>query len=242
MGQLVDGIRGACELILGGDAELYAVTVRTLAIGFSSTVIAAALGIPLGCALGLGRFAGRTPALALANAGIRTPPVALGHLLWLTMWTGSLWGAGPLAWLGWLYSIEAVILAQTLLALPVVVALTASALMALDPRALDQARLLGASRGRRVIFALREAYAGVLTALIAALGVAIASVGAVIIVGTSLGTSTLATAALTRWNSGGQDDLAVAYGTVLLLIFLVQATVVTILQGRDSQWKLIRPS
>ena len=104
------------------------------------------------------------------------------------MWPDSQWGGGPLGGLGWIYTLNAVILAQTLLALPVVVALTVAAVQAVPAGLLEQARALGARRPRLARLALREARIGVLAALIAALGTAMASVGAVLVVGSSLGT------------------------------------------------------
>jgi tungstate transport system permease protein len=218
------------------DAELVAITLRTLRVGFESTAIATLLGVPAGCALGLGRFRGRTLLLSTFNAGIRTPPVALGVLLWLLLWPDSRWGGGLLSGLGWIYTPQAVILAQTLLALPIVVALTAAAVQRVPDGLLDQARAFGAPSWRRATLALHEARVGVLAALIAALGTAIASVGAILVVGSSLGSATLATAALTHWNAGGENARAVAYGTVLLGLFLVLSALMTTMQHRRGGW------
>jgi tungstate transport system permease protein len=218
------------------DAELVTITLRTLRVGVESTAIATLLGVPAGCLLGLGRFRGRTLLLGMFNAGIRTPPVALGVLLWLLLWPDSRWGGGLLSGLGWIYTPQAVILAQTLLALPIVVALTAAAVQRVPDGLLDQARAFGAPAWRRATLALREARVGVLAALIAALGTAIASVGAILVVGSSLGSATLATAAISHWNAGGEDAQAVAYGTVLLGMFLVLAALMTTMQHRRGGW------
>ena len=242
MDQLLDGLRQALQLIVDGDPLLVEITLRTLRVGVEATLLAAIVGLPLGVLLGLGRFRGRRAALAAANAGMIVPPIAVGQLLWLLMWPTSRWGGGPLAGLGWLYTLNAVILAQTLLAVPIVTALTAAAVQRVPVGLVDQARALGASPGRRATLVLREARAGVAAALIAALGTAIASVGAILIVGTSLGTATLATAALSDWNAGGQDARAVAYGTVLLGLFLLLAAVLTLLQRGRVRWIAARPS
>jgi tungstate transport system permease protein len=218
------------------DAELVEITLRTLRVGVESTAIAGLAGVPAGCLLGLGRFRGRTLLLGTFNAGIRTPPVALGVLLWLLLWPDSRWGGGLLSGLGWIYTLSAVILAQTLLVLPIVIALTAAAVQRVPAGLLDQARAFGAPTWRRATLALREARVGVLAALIAALGTAIASVGAILVVGSSLGSATLATAALSQWNAGGQDARSVAYGSVLLGMFLVLAALMTTLQHGRSGW------
>ncbi len=237
MRQLLDGLGDGLRLVLGGDPQVVEITLRTLRVACESTLIAALLGVPVGCALGLGSFRGRRGLQALCNAGLRLPPVAVGHGLWLLLWPDSVWGGGPLARLGWLYTLDAVVLAQALLALPVVAALTAAALQGLPDGLTEQARALGAGRGQRAVLGLREARVGVLAALVAALGVATASVGAVVIVGTSLGSATLATAALTEWTAhGSAAGRSVAYGTVLLGLFLVLAALLTLAQQRDAPW------
>lgn len=242
MHALLDGLRQAVQLIVDGDADVWATTGRTLRVALEATVIAVAIGLPAGCLLGLGGFRGRRSLLAVVNGAMRMPPVAVGQLLWLLMWPHSRWGGGLLAGLGWLYTPRAVILGQTLLALPIVTALTAAAVQRVPAELLDQARAFGASDGRRALLALREARTGVVAGVIAAMGVAISAVGAILIVGTSLGQATLATAAVTRWNSGGQDARAVAYGTVLLGLFLLLAAGLTRVQERRTAWIPSRPS
>jgi tungstate transport system permease protein len=222
------------------DSETVDVALRTLRVGFESTAIAAVAGIPAGVALGLGRFRGRGAALATFNAGLRVPPVALGLLLWLFMWPSSQWGGGPLGGLGWIYTLNAVILAQALLVLPVIVALTAAAVQGVPSGLLDQARAFGAGRTAVAGLALREARIGVLAALIAALGTAMAAVGAMLIVGSPTD-PTLPAAALLAWQDGSRTDDAVAYGTLMLGLFLVVASGLTALQhGHRPRWLPVR--
>jgi tungstate transport system permease protein len=239
---LLHGLRQALELIVHGDPAVVSTTLRTLRVAFEATAIAALLGLPAGCALGIGRFRGRRTLMALSNAATRVPPVAVGQLLWLLMFPHSRWGGGPLGGLGWLYTQNAVILAQTLLALPIVVALTASAVQSVPGGLLDQARAFGASPWRRSVLALREARTGVFAAIIAAMGIAISAVGAILVVGTALGQATLASAAVTRWNSDPADPFAVAYGTVLLGLFVLLAAALTHMQQRRATWIPGRPS
>lgn len=241
MSALSDGLSQAWQLVTSGDEQVVDITLRTIRIAFESTAFAAAAGLPLGVWLGTARFRGRRAVLSGFNAGLRVPPIALGHTLWLLMWPDSRWGGGPLAGLGWIYTLDAVILAQTLLAFPIVVALTVAAVQSVPRGLLEQAAALGARGPRLGMLALREARTGVLAALIAALGTATASVGAVVVVGTSLGTATLASAALTSWNAGGADARAVAYGLVLLGLFLVLAACLTIVQQqRRTRWLPVR--
>ncbi len=224
------------------DASLLAITLRTLRVGGESTGIALVAGVPAGCALGLGRFRGRRALLAIANAGIRMPPVALGQLLWLLLWPNSQWGGSVLSGLHWIYTLAAVILAQTLLVLPILIGLTAGAVQRVPEELLDQARAFGATVPRLAALALREARIGVLAGIIAAFGTAIASVGAIVVVGYSFGTATLATAALREWSAYSFDGHAVAYGSVLLGLFLVVAAALTVVQQGRATWSPIRQS
>jgi tungstate transport system permease protein len=222
------------------NSETVDLALKTLRVGFESTAIAAIVGLPLGVTLGLGRFRGRGVTLALFNAGLRVPPVALGQLLWLLMWPDSVWGGGPLAGLDWLYTLNAVILAQSLLALPVIVALTTAAVQGVPDGLLAQARAYGARPVAVARLALREARIGVLAALIAALGTAMASVGAVLIVGSLVDAATLPSAAVVAWNSGG-TSAAAAYGAMMMGLFLIVAAALTIVQhGQRPGWLPVR--
>jgi tungstate transport system permease protein len=236
MRTLLDGIGDGLSLIFGGDDEVVRITLQTLRIALEATLFATLLGVPLGCLVGLGRFRGRRGVQGLVNAGIRFPPVAVGQLLWIAMWPDSEWGGGPLAGLGWIYTLDAVILAQTLLALPIVAALTASAVQGVPPGLLDQAEAFGASWRARAALAFREARIGIYAALVAALGTAIASIGAVVVIGPALGDATLGTAALVEWNKHLDVARSLAYGTVLLGLFLVLAALLTIAQQGRTPW------
>ena len=235
---LWDGLQQAVDLLLSGDDEVLGIVGVTLRMAFWSTLIALALGLPLGLALGLGRFHGRGAGLALANAGMGLPPVIVGLVVALLLFRGA-----PLGGLNLLYTLDGVILAQAVLSLPVVVALTAAAVQSLPDGLLDQARAFGASRGAVALLALREARVGVLAATIAAAGSAFAEVGAVVLVGVNIDgqTQTLASAVLVRV-SAGEYGRAIALGIVLLGLVLVLAAVLTVLQQRRPRTALGRPS
>jgi len=235
---LWDGLQQAVDLLLSGDDEVLGIVGVTLRMAFWSTLIALALGLPLGLALGLGRFRGRGAGLALANAGMGLPPVIVGLVVALLLFRGA-----PLGGLNLLYTLDGVILAQAVLSLPVVVALTAAAVQSLPAGLLDQARAFGASRGAVALLALREARVGVLAATIAAVGSAFAEVGAVVLVGGNIDgqTQTLASAVLVRV-SAGEYGRAIALGIVLLGLVLVLAAVLTVLQQRRPRTALGRPS
>ncbi|MEA2318603.1 MAG: tungstate transport system permease protein [Solirubrobacteraceae bacterium] len=235
---LWDGLKQAVDLLLHGDHAILVVVGTTLQLAFWSTLLALALGLPLGLALGLGRFRGRRAGIALANAGMGLPPVVVGLVVALLLFRGA-----PLGSLALLYTLKGVIVAQTLLALPLVAALTAAAVQALPRGLLEQARAFGASRAQVAALALREARVGVLAAAIAAMGSAFAEVGAVVLVGGNIDgqTQTLASAVLVRV-SAGEYGRAIALGTILLGIILLLSAALTLAQQHERRVLLGRPS
>jgi tungstate transport system permease protein len=192
------------------------------------------IGLPIGLAIGLGRFRGRHALHLLANASLGLPPVLLGLFLFLVFVP-----RGPLGSLHLNVTKQAVFIAQTILALPYVVALTAAAVQALPQGLLAQARLLGAGRRQLALLALREARIGVMAALIAALGSALSEVGAIVIVGGNVYgfDQTLASAALYEANAARYDD-AVAIGIVLIALILVLMCSVGALQQQGGGIRL----
>lgn len=226
-----DGIQQAADLLVHGDHDIFVVVGTTLRVALWSTLFALALGLPLGLLLGLGRFRGRRAGLAVANAGMGLPPVVVGLVAALLLFRGA-----PLGGLDLLYTLNGVILAQTLLALPLVAALTAAAVQSLPAGLLEQARAFGASRAQVAALALREARVGVLAATIAAMGSAFAEVGAVVLVGGNINgeTQTLASAVLVRV-SAGEYGRAIALGTILLGLILVLAAGLTLAQQHERR-------
>lgn len=235
---LWDGLRQAVDLLLSGDDQVLDIVEVTLRLAFWSTLLALAAGLPLGLLLGLGGFRGRGSALALVNAGMGLPPVIVGLVVALLLFRGA-----PLGGLNLLYTLNGVILAQAVLAFPVVAALTASAVQSLPDGLLDQARAFGASRTAVAALALREARVGVLAATIAAAGSAFSEVGAVILVGGNIEgqTQTLASAVLVRV-SAGEYGTAIALGILLLGLVLLLAAALTAIQQRQPRTVLGRPS
>lgn len=233
-----DGIQQAADLLVHGDHDIFVVVGTTLRVALWSTLFALALGLPLGLLLGLGRFRGRRAGLAVANAGMGLPPVVVGLVAALLLFRGA-----PLGGLDLLYTLNGVILAQTLLALPLVAALTAAAVQSLPAGLLEQARAFGASRAQVAALALREARVGVLAATIAAMGSAFAEVGAVVLVGGNIEgeTQTLASAVLVRV-SAGDYGRAIALGTILLGLIMILAAGLTVAQQHERRGLLGRAS
>lgn len=225
-----EGVHKAFELLIHGDAEVMHVLWVTLHIAVFSTVLALAIGLPLGLLFGLGRFRGRGVGLALVNAGLGLPPVVVGLVVALLLFRGA-----PLGGLELIYTVNGIILAQTILAFPIVAAFTATSVGAVPAALFEQARALGASRPQLAGLALREARVGVVGATIAAFGSAVSEVGAVVLVGGNIHgqTQTLASAVLTEV-SAGEYGTAIALGILLLGLILIAGGVLTVVQQRGG--------
>ncbi len=223
---LIEMLSQALDRIGAGDPELLGTTWRTLRLAIVSTALALAAGLPLGLLLADARTRRRRVGLVVANAGLGLPPVVLGVYLALLLLPGNALGG-----LQWTNTLQAVVLAQTLLALPLVTALTAAAVHALPPGLLDQARAYGATRTRVALLALHEARVGVIAAVIAALGSAVAEVGAIVIVGGNVRgqTNTLASTVLLDLAAGDPAG-ATADVLVLLAVVLTLGVVLTLVQ------------
>jgi tungstate transport system permease protein len=229
MTYLWDQLRAALPLIIHGNSYILEVTWTTLRVALISTTCALAIGLPIGLAIGLGRFRGRRLLQILANASLALPPVLVGiGVLLLLLPEGAL-GSLQIE-----FTIGAVYIAQTILALPYVVALTPAAVQGLPPGLLDQARAFGAGRVQLAMLALREARIGVLAAVIAALGSTLSEVAAVIIVGGNIENhdQTLASAIVSQVNDFNNVPYALAIGIVLLALILVLIGLLTVLQHR----------
>jgi tungstate transport system permease protein len=225
------GIRGAWQLIIHGDPYLRHVAWVTIEVAAIATGVALLVGLPMGLILGLGRFRGRRIGLTLANAGLGLPPVVVGLVLSLLMFPDA-----PLGRFHLLFTLKGVIIAQTVLALPIVIALTSSSVRSVPPGLLDQARAFGAGTPQIWALALREARIGILAGAIAAVGSALSEVGAVVLVGGNIQglDQTLASAALEQVNAGHYAD-GMALGIVLLGLILIITSVLTVVQHRGGR-------
>jgi tungstate transport system permease protein len=220
----------AIPLIVHGNPYLFSIIGFTLQVAAVATLLATAIGLPIGLALGLGRFRGRHALRALANASLAVPPVLVGAILFLLLIPQAPFGSLHLIW-----TRRAVFIAQTILALPFVVALSAAAIQALPPGLLTQARLLGAGRLQLSLLAVREARIGVIAAVIAALGTSLSEVAAVTILGGNIYgyDQTLASATLYEVNGAYYAD-AVAIGIVLVGLILILMCGLGLLQHQGN--------
>src|ERR1700751_1727406 len=234
MNLLWEVLRRAVPLIAHGDPYLFSVIWFTIQVAAIATAAATVIGLPIGVTIGLGRFRGRGILQILANASLALPPVVAGLFLFLLFVP-----QGPLGSLHLTITRRAVFIAQTVLALPYVVALSAAAVQGVPGGLYSQARMLGARRLQVGTLALREARIGIVAALLAALGTGLAGGGAVVLVGGNVYgyDQTLASAALYEANAARYSH-AIAVGIVLAALILVLLGTVTLLQRQTSGIRL----
>ena len=229
MDLLLAGVRQAAALIVGGDAEIWQVLALSLQVSGTATLLALVIGIPAGAALALSRFPGRTLAVSAVNTGMGLPPVVVG--LFVTL---LLWRSGPLG--GWeiLYTPAAIVIAQAVIAAPIVTGITLAAVGQVPREFRLQLLALGASRPQMVWVVLREARLPMLAAVMAGFGGIISEIGASMMVGGNIKgqTRTLTTATVLETGKGN-FDVAIALSLLLLvLIFLVNWALTAIQQRR----------
>jgi tungstate transport system permease protein len=223
------GILQAFELIFNLDPDVLKITVLSLKVSGLATAISLLLGLPLGTLLALGRFPSRKFILSLINTGMALPPVVVGLVVSI-----FLWRSGPLGSLRLIYTPIAIIIAQTIIAAPVVTGLTASALQSLDPRLQLQLKGLGASRWQTTWMLWREARLPLLAAIMAGFGSVISEVGASMMVGGNIRNQTrVLTTAIVLETSKGEFAIAIALSAILLLLaYLVNLVLTTVQQRR----------
>jgi tungstate transport system permease protein len=210
------------------DPELWSVVWLTLRVTCAALLVSAALGIPLGTWLGLARFRGKPVVTALVHTGMGLPPVVVGLAFYLLLSRSGL--LGPL---GWLFTPRAMILAQAVIAFPLIMGITMTAVTAVPAELFAQVRSLGASRVQANWAVLREARAGVLVALAAGFGRIISEVGAALMVGGNIqGHTQVLTTAIVQETSQGKFALALALAGWLLGLTLAVNVLILSLQGR----------
>jgi tungstate transport system permease protein len=227
---LAEGFRRALTLLFSGDAEVLGIALLTLKVAIVATVVSCAIGLPLGYFLATRRFWGRRAALTVVNTALAFPTVVVGLLLY-----GVLSRRGPLGGLGWLYTWQAIVVGDVLLALPIAAALSAAAIQGVDPRVRRTAETLGAGPWRTAWTVAREARFALAAVITAAFGQVVAEVGAAMIVGGNIrGSTRTLTTAVALYTSQGDFGLALALGLVLLMLALVVNIALQVLQGRGN--------
>lgn len=231
MDALWEGLKEAVRLIAEGDGELRDIALRTLLVSGAATLLAMAAGVPLGYALARGRFPGRTILLGAVNTGMGMPPVVMGLIVWL-----MLVRSGPFGGLELIYTKRAMIIAQFLIATPLVVGFTAAAVQALPRDLPDLLAMLGAGRLRSLWLLAREAQLGLLAAIMAGFGAVVSEVGASMTVGGNLqGNTRVLTTAIVTETSRGNNARAIALGLILLTMAFLVNLLLTIVQQRRAR-------
>jgi len=226
----LEGFKHALYLLFSGDMEVYSITLLTLKVSFTAVIISSIIGLPLGVLLGLKTFHGRRLLLVFVNIGMGLPPVVAG--LWITM---LLWRSGPLGELSLLFTPIAIIMAQVLVSLPIVIGLTSSAFQKIDSNMLLQLKALGATKIQTFLILVKETKIGILAAIIAGFGRIMAEVGAAMMVGGNIqGDTRILTTSIVMEVSKGNFEVALALSFILMVIAFTITFCLTFLQQREG--------
>jgi tungstate transport system permease protein len=229
MGLLVDGLKQAFLLLIHWDRQTMKIASLSLLVSGSATLISLLLGIPIGTFLGLRHFRGKRFVASLVNTGMGAPPVVIGLVV-----TIFLWRSGPLGILHILYTPAAMIIAQVIIAFPLVAGFTMAAVQQLDPKLRLQIMALGASQTQMIGLILREARLPLLAAIMAGFGAVISEVGASMMVGGNITNQTrVMTTAIVAEDSKGNFSLAIALSILLMIIVYLVNLLLTWVQQRS---------
>ncbi len=229
MDLILEGLKKAFWLLITFDPEVMNITFLSLKVSGSATLISLLIGISIGTILALSKFPGRRIVVSLINTGMGLPPVVVG--LFVTIF---LWRNGPLGFLGILYTPGAMIIAQAVIATPIVMGITLAAIQQLPQKLRLQILALGATRLQMVWMLIKEAKLPLLAAVMAGFGGVISEVGASIMVGGNIkGYSRVLTTATVMETSRGNFDVAIALGIILLLLVYLINVILTQVQQRE---------
>jgi tungstate transport system permease protein len=228
MDLILQGLLEALRLLWTLDREVLAVVLLTLKVSGSATVLSVLVGCTAGTVLALARFPGRMLLIAAVNMGMGLPPVVVG--LFVTLF---IWRSGPLGFLGILYTPGAMILAQTVIAVPIVTGIALAAIQHLPRELPQQVLALGATRIQMVWTMMKEARLPLLAAVMAGFGGAVSEIGASIMVGGNIkGHTRVLTTATVMETGKGNFDVAIALGIILLLLTFGISLILTLIQQR----------
>jgi len=230
MEQIWQGILKALQLLVTGDPEVLQITLTTLRVSGTATLISLVLGVPAGTFLALKNFPGRKVVLSIVNSGMGLPPVVVG--LWVTIF---LWRSGPFGYFNILYTTTAIIIAQAIIAAPVVTGLTSAAIQQTDPKLRLQIRALGVTNLQYLWLLLKEVRFGLFAAIIAGFGAVVSEVGASMMVGGNIKDETrVLTTATVLEVSKGNFDVAIALSVILSLLAYGVTFWLTLLQQQQQ--------
>ncbi len=226
---IYEGIRNAVHLLFSGDPEVIRITLLSLGVSLLATCISLVIGIFSGTVLGLTRFWGRRFLVSLINTGMGAPPVVVGLLV-----SVFLWRTGPLGILRLMYTPWAIIIAQCIISLPIIMGFTMASIQALDPKLRLQIQALGASRAQMLWILVRDTRLPLLAAVMAGFGSIISEVGAAMMVGGNIaGETRVLTTAIVLYNSKGEFGMAIALGIILMALVYAVNLILTMVQQRS---------
>ncbi|MGA3175559.1 MAG: ABC transporter permease [Syntrophorhabdales bacterium] len=226
---ILDGLRKAFWLLVTFDPEVVGITLLSLKVSGLATLLSTVVGVSLGALVALARFPGKRIVVGLVNTGMGLPPVVVGLFVSILLWRN-----GPLGFLGMLYTPSAMVLAQTVIATPIVMGITVAALQQLPQKLTLQILALGATRLQLAWMLTKEARLPLLAAVMAGFGGVISEVGASIMVGGNIkGYSRVLTTATVMETSRGNFETAIALGIILLLLAYAVNLVLTQIQQRQ---------
>ena len=228
-----DGIKQAAVLLFTGNREVYEILLMTIRVSGLSLIFSVLIGIPLGIEIGLNKFRGKNLVLTIVNTGMSVPPVAVGLIITLIIWR-----SGPLGNLELMYTPTAMIVAQIIIASPIIRGLTIAPVHQVGDKLVLQAQTLGANRIQMLWILLKEIKLAILVAIAAGFGRAISEVGAVLIVGGNImGKTRVLTTATIQMMRMGKYDVAIALVVILLLLsFGINLLINTVHRKEGTSW------
>ncbi|MEH2279402.1 MAG: ABC transporter permease [Nostoc sp.] len=226
MNTIIEGAFKALELLTSGDSDVFQVMTMTLFVSGTATAISVLLGLPLGLWLALVDFVGKQTLTSLINFGMGLPPVVVGLFVSL-----FLWRSGPLGNLDLMYTSTAMILAEVIIAFPIVAGFSFAAIISINPKLRWQLLSMGATQWQVNWLLIKEARLGLMAAIMAGFGRVISEVGASMMVGGNIkGQTRVLTTAIVMEVGKGNYDVAMAIAYILLLITYTVIVLLTILQ------------
>lgn len=229
MSSIIEGLQKAFGLLISLDPEAYGIIFLSLRVSGTAVFFSALIAIPLGALIGLKEFRGKHLIVNTVNTLMGLPPVVVGLFVYLL-----LSHSGPLAPLNLLYTPTAMIIAQVVMGVPIVMGITISAVRSVGASVVDTMVSLGATRWQLAWMVLSEARIGLLTAIVTSFGAAISEVGAIMLVGGNIRFYTRAlTGAVFLYTHMGEFGMALALGIVLLTLSFLINSVLTHLQLRE---------
>ena len=229
MDLIAQGIWKALHLLVTLDREVIGITLLTFEVSASATAISLLLGISIGVAIALNSFTGKRFVVSLVNTGMGLPPVVVGLFVSILLWR-----SGPLGSLGLLYTPTAIVIAQSIIATPIIMGITIGAIQSLAPALRLQILALGATRRQLVWILVREARLPLMAAVMAGFGGVVSEVGASIMVGGNVrGYTRVLTTATVMETGRGEFDVAIALSVILLLASLGANYVLTVIQQHE---------